>query len=386
MTRRAAGPRARLTPLVTCVLLCGGASAAGAQEVWSGALLQTYVFGEADGWDVDRMQVLAVPFGATGAVGPLTLDLVAAWARAIATYSGAGSVEIAGPTDPGVSATLHLGAFTFTGFGVIPASEATYSVDEVSLLGMTSSDLLPLAVRTWGTGGGLGGAMGLAGRIGSTSFDVSGGFFRPGAYQPLIDTTPAYRPGSRVRVRGALDQPVGTAGALSLAVGHQVFLDDVYDDAGLVRPAARTEASVAFTGALGARESASVYARYGIRSGGALRGSTEYLTTRHFPGVVDPVERSVLVAGLELRAQRSRFTVLPAAELRVLGIDSGPGAGWSGAAGVDVDYHPAWTGPTRTWVVSPRARVVFGSFERVSREATSFVGWEVGAALRWGRR
>lgn len=345
--------------------------------------LETYSFERVEAQPVDQVQLLTIPFEAAWELPWIGMDVRGAYARGIATLHDGGYSEIAGPTDSRITVTARIRSMAVSGFAALPTGDAGYSQDQLLLLGIVSSDLMPWEVRSWGAGGGFGASARLAGWLGPVAVGLSGGYVSALEYEPLEGATSLYRPGSQVRLAAGARVRVWTASELSLALGHQRFADDVVDGVNLFRSGTRSEVFASLAHALGARESGLLYAGYYTRTTGTLLPVNAYVAGTVLPGVVESPPRRLVVAGFELQATRRRLTVVPALSMRLLQTDDDVGSGWLGSAGLGLDYRLLGGGFGRRLIVTPEAAVMVGSFRNRSGVDAGMQGWSAGVAMRW---
>lgn len=378
-----------MSPSRTCpagaavALVLGLSMPAAGQQASAGARLQTFTFSQQNEPGLEQAQFATVPFLAGWASSAIDVRIRGAYARGIATMPGGGYSEIAGLIDTEISAAFSVGWLTVGAVGLLPTGDALHSMDELPLVGIVASELLPLEVESWGAGGGFGGEARASRRIGSAVVSLAGARLVTNEYRPLEGVAAAYRPGAQTRLAIDVDAHLGIASIASVRLGYQRFDEDVYEDTNLFRPGTRWEGLASFAHPIGARESASVYAGYYVRSRSDLVLPNEFLASRTLPGVVESSARRRLVAGGEMRVSRDRLVVAPAAQLRLLRTDDGVGDAWLGSVGVAVDYRVAGGRFDRRLVVSPEAGVHVGSFRTSGGGDTGVRGWDVGIGIRW---
>lgn len=352
------------------------------QTASAGALVQTYRLSGSPDTGPEDIQLVTAPFSALWRQGAFQLEVEGAYAAGILTMPAGGYVEINGPTDMRVGARLDVGVLSVAAFTDIPTGRSSYETSEFPLLGALESDLLPFAIERWGSGGAVGGDVGVSVGRGPWAARLGVGYVQTRELTPWEGNGAVYSPGSQVRVRAMVDRWLGDASVVSLLAGYQRFADDVVEGLDVYRSGPRLEAQLSLTHAIGARESVSAYGRLYLGSEGLL-AELSRVTTSPVVGITGSPGRRLMVLGLNAQAVRDRFSVLPDLELRALSTDDGLGAGWLGSLGGSVDYRVLGERFGRHLVASPYARVHVGSVETASDVVSSVLGWQAGLAVRW---
>ena len=365
---------------VTLAMSAPSASGVAAQSVAGGALLQTYTFGDPQAAGVERLSLLALPWGASmqlGSVAAISVD--GAWARGEATSAGGQSATLSGLTDTNVGMTLGLGPdwLVVSGDATLATGAGALSIEESLVAGVVAADLLPFAIDTWGSGGSVGGSLAAATQLGAWGVGLAAGYRVAREFEPLADLAFGYRPGDQLQLRLALDRDLGVS-TLSAVVGYQRFDDDQLVGLNLFRSGSRVQGLVSVVFPLGLRSSALVHAGVQHRSKGTLLLDESLLA-----GAGDSPSQQLFSVGADLRVPLGRSAaLLPTTELRVFRAEDGASQGWVGTAGAQLDLRLAGNSARTRLVLSPSARLRTGRVV-VEEDAESGVfGWDVGLVLR----
>ena len=340
---------------------CAMASPVLAQGIGGGGLIQSYTFDEPEVVGLGRFRLVTAPFAVAIPLGRY-LGVVAsgAWAEGVATGPGGEEVTLSGLTDTQLGIAVGLGRdrAVLSGGVTLPTGQSTQTLGETAVAGVVSAELLPFAIKSWGTGGGAGGDLALAFDAGRWGIGLSGGYQAAREYEPLSGEAFAYRPGDQIRARLALDRDVGESGTLSVLIGLQSFGEDEAQGNNLFKSGNRLEGVMSYAFALGLRGSALAYAGIYHRENGSLLTEDQ---------VIDGAADSPLAAALHGRGQRQdspQPQVLDPGRRRHPGVPQrgwrGPGLGRDGGGVAQPAHRRAPlrnpSGPVPRRPVSPRAR------------------------------
>ncbi|MDH5761014.1 MAG: hypothetical protein OEZ65_15730 [Gemmatimonadota bacterium] len=359
-----------------------------AQEAHGRATFQAFRFPDPSGLQIHHVQLLTVPFGAS--VTPLphtTIELHGGYAAGSALLSNGARVEARGLTDTSIGLTLEGMGFVLNASATLPTGDASPTLEEVALVGVLSSDLLPFEITHWGGGGSAGVDLGYSRTFGRVAAMGSLGYVSARAYAPLEDEVPLYRPGDQKRAKLFVEAAVGEAGLLSVRLGAQRYDQDVYDELNLYRPGVRMEGVVSFASPVGARESIQVYGGIRHRNAGVfdlLPGGFRREDSRNIlPGTAESVvSRELMAVGAELFVARQRFQVAPEVQLRVLRSADGIGQGWLTSVGATADWKAWGMRAGRRLMVRPSVRGSAGRVILREGAESNVLGWEAGLSLR----
>lgn len=373
MNRAAVATRSALVAAVLLVAptLATGAAAQGSAEAGTGAVWQSYRFGSADAVGVEEISLFTVPVAFSARSGGGTaFDVRGAWAEGTLKRPGGASRSIAGVTDLEVSLTRTFGrdAVVLGLVGVVPTGKSTHSVEEADVAAAIAADLLPFRISNWGSGGGVGGSLAVAHRVGDVGFGASVGYVVAGEFEPRVGESVAFQPGNLLRAAAVVDRNIGGTSKLALRLGFQRYGEDAVEGTNLFRSGNRYEAIGSYAVPAGARSSGIVYV-------GALhRDRGSYLT-----GVDEAPSQDLLVGGAALRAPAGGGVLTPSADLRVYRRSDGIGQGYIGGAGMAMEW------PAGGATLIPSARVRFGSIDVREGSSSGVTGFEGGMTIRFGR-
>lgn len=364
------------------LLLAGLASPhdASAQAVGAGPVIQTYEFDDASAAGLKSIQLLSAPFVVTVPVNPsLAVSVSGGYARGTASGEAGEQVTLDGPTDTNLDVTFGVGVegVVVTAGVTAPTGNNTHTLEESLVAGVVAAELLPFAIKTWGSGGSAGGTVALARQLGGWGLGLAAGYRVASEYEPLESQTLAYRPGDQLQARLALDHDVGSSGTFSVLLGLQRFGNDQVSGNELFRSGLRVDAVVSYAFALGLRSSALVYGGVNHRANGTLLQQESALG-----GATDTPSQQLFLAGADLRLPVGRRAALrPSGELRVFRAEDGASQGWVTSVGGSFDYRVSGTSTGRRLVLAPVAKVRFGKVIVTDDLQTSLLGWEAGATL-----
>jgi hypothetical protein len=368
-TRAAVRALVATATLVIVLLPADATAQVGQPQVGTGARLETYSFATPAAVDFDRVELLTVPvLGRVWLTRNVELRVSSAFARATVQRRDNSEATLSGPTDTEVGLTvafardrLRLGVV-----GVLPTGKAELTAEEMDVAGLIAADVLPFAISSWGSGGGVGVNAAVAVPLDpATSVGLSAGYVVAREYEPLGVESFAYRPGNQLHVRAALDRTFGGAGKGSLQLVYQQFATDESAGANLYQAGDRLQAAGSFAFAAGARGSGLVYAGYLRRQRGRYTDVVR----------VTPAQ-DLVYGGAAMRHPLGRVVLVPLADVRVIGNEDGINKGHTIAAGAGVEV------PVGAFEVVPLARARFGSLTVRTDQQSSFTGMELGLTLR----
>lgn len=346
------------------------AAAQGSAEAGTGVVWQTYRFGSAEAAGVESISLLTVPLAFSGrSAGGTGFDVRGAWAEGTVSRPGGTSRSITGVTDLEVSLTHTFGtdAVVLGLVGVVPTGKSSHSAEEADVAAAVAADLLPFRISSWGNGGGIGGSLAVARRMGAVGLGASVGYVVAGEFEPRSGESVAFQPGNLLRAAVVLDRTLGASKA-ALRVGFQRYGEDAVEGTNLFRSGNRYEAIGSYAFPAGARSSGIVYA-------GALhRDKGSYLI-----GVNEAPSQDLVVAGGALRAPAGGGVITPSADLRVYRRSDGVGQGYVGGVGAALEW------PAGGATLIPSLRVRMGSIEVAEGSTSGVTGFEGGMTVRFGR-
>lgn len=370
----ACGPRhlgrAFVVVAAALALLPLAGHAQGSAEAGAGVAFESYRFGSPDELGVDELTLLTIPLAFSArSTGGTALDVRGAWAEGTLTRPGAPSRSISGVTDLEVSLTRTFGAdaVVLGLVGVIPTGTSTHDAEEADVAAAIASDLLPFRISSWGTGGGIGGSVAVARRVGTMGLGASVGYVVAGEFEPRAGESVAFQPGDLIRAAAVVDRTLG-ASKLALRLGFQRYGEDALDGTNLFRSGNRYEAIGSYAFPAGARASGIVYA-------GALhRDRGSYLT-----GLEEAPSQDLVVAGGALRAPLGPGVWSPSADLRLYRRSDGIGQGYLAGVGASLEW------PAGGATLIPSARIRLGSIDAREGSSSGVTGFEGALTVRFGR-
>lgn len=357
--------------LATTFPLLAGALPVAAQNVTvdagAGAIFETYRFSDATDIDIDALNLLSTPFGATvHFTRRVSLRISGAWARGELRRPNGDEAEITGLTDTDVrlSAILGRDVVTVTAIAQLPTGVSELTADEADAAGMFAADVLPFRVTNWGSGGGFGLSTAVAQPVGEFAVGLAVGYVVAREFEPLAEQPAQYRPGNQLQVRGAIDRTFGTSGKASLAATYMRFSDDEYDGQNLFRTGDRIQVLGSYAFAAGASSSAIAYAGY------LHRGEGEFVQQDEFEA-----SQGLFFGGGGMRMPAGGVVIQPGVDLRVQ--TGGGTTGYTVGLGGTVEV------PLGAALLVPTLRGRVGTAELGSGEQSGFTGAEAGVAIRF---
>jgi hypothetical protein len=361
--------------VAAAVLVLGSAAGAvHAQSGWragAGATFESYFFGSPDEVDLDRITLLTVPLGVDiRLVRNVDVRVASAFAHGELTRADGGTATLSGLTDTEVRVTLGLRGdmLRLSAIGLLPTGVRELTAAEMDVAGVVAADLLPFAISNWGTGGGVGLSAAAALPLSAgTALGLSAGYVLAREFEPLAETSFAYRPGSQLHVRAAVDQSIGSAGKASLQLVFQRFGTDEAQGANIYQAGDRMQVVGSYAFAAGASGSGIAYAGYLRRSEG------EYTTAVR----VTPAQ-DLIYGGVGFRLPFGSLVVLPTLDARVLGNEDGVDQGYTLSAGAGAEI------PLGAARIVPHLRARYGALTIRSGQDSGFTGVDVGLSVGAG--
>jgi hypothetical protein len=334
---------------------------------------------------LQSVTLVSAPLAVWMTLGDRTqLSLTGGWVRAWAKSGAGGTSVLQGLRDTNLSLTRDIGGLLLSVEALLPTGDAVATVDEAAVLGVMSSGLLPFGIRSWGSGGGLGGQLAYSLRFGRTRVGVSAGYSAMAGFSPLEDSWSGYDPGAQVHARVVTESEFGVAGVLSTIVGFQRFSHDEIESIAVVSPGHRLSGQLAYAHPLGARESAIVYLGLTHRGSGSV-AAIDDAAPPSFDSLLDGpgplASRQRLAAGAELVLARARVVWRPRAELSVLRAEDGQGQGWLISVGARAERALRAERFGRSFALEPVAALRFGRVTAYEGVSSSVLGWELGASV-----
>jgi hypothetical protein len=179
----------------------------------SAVLYESYTFDSA--LVFDRVTEMTVPLGVNVRLGPrATVSLSGGFAQVDLRSSGLdptfGDQKISGPLDTEARLSVNLvpGKLVALATGVLPTGKKTIALEQLSVLGAISSDLVGFSATTLGTGGSVGGGFAGALPLGRFALGVGATWRQPLGYTPVLGRPDQLKPGSELRLRTGFEGPV----------------------------------------------------------------------------------------------------------------------------------------------------------------------------------
>lgn len=335
---------------VAVALLCGvsvgtSASALSGQTAAAGIEFQRYTIAATDAFPLESVDLLSVPWTVDlPFLSWATLSVEGAVARASTTMKDGERTVLNGPTDTRASLRWRWRGLSVAAQAVLPTGEGARTVEGATVVGLLNNVLLPFRPTPWGSGFGLGADVGYSARMGRFTLAMGAGYATVGAHSPLTGMAPEYIPADQTHLRLATETRVGATGVLSALIGVRHFGNDTFDGVELYAAGSRLEGVVSYAFPIGAREGVEVYGAVHHRGAGEEPTASRDQPTAAdllFAGSRPPSSRELVVVGAELSLLRSRWSLAPRTELRILRSAGGFGQGWLASVLV--------AGETRLW-------------------------------------
>jgi hypothetical protein len=338
----------------------------------AGVRMESYAFADADRVGIDQVRLVTVPLVTeTRVAGRVRVGIAGAWASAALRHPDGTESTLSGLTDTELRLSLPLAGdrVMVTGFAVLPTGKERLSEEEMQVGSVIASDLLPFSISHWGSGGGFGGSVALARRLGPVGVGASGGFRASREYQAFEGEGAAYRPGNEAFLRLAVDRSFG-AGKATLLVSAHRYAHDRLDGGNLYRAGDRWQLIGSYSFAGGRRASGVVYAGVLHRENGS--------SLAELAG--DVPSQALYLAGAGARVTVGRGALLPSVDARVFRAADGVGQGYGVGVGASAEV------PAGAVVLVPSARLRLGNVLVRDDSRSAFTGMELGFTLRRERR
>ena len=342
----------------------------GGGQLGVGGWLETYSFADPERVGVESLTLFTTRFGAAATVSSrLRLEARGAFANGSLTLAGGTEATLSGLTDTEVRATVAVvpDALGLEVVGYLPTGEATLDAEEALVAGAVAADLLPLAVAQWGSAGALAVAVTGTRRLGRFGVGVTASYRLTGGYDPVTDSDFTYEPGDELRVRVAVDHPVGRSGKLSFAAGMRRFGEDVGDERNLFQTGDRLELTGTYSFPAGLRGAGALYAALVMRDAGTFLLQDDVMPSQ-----------DLFLAGGVLRLPLGGHHVLPRVDARLFRPDDGAGQGWVAGVGASMEMDAG--GAT----IVPNLGARLGRVEGATGEGSSMTGFAGGLTVRFG--
>jgi len=333
--------------------------------------LQSYSFGSSSNIGVKSLTQTSFNFSAATPLGSyFSLGVSGAWAKGTMKPSTGGQTStISGLTDSQVSLTLSPNEFfKVSGVFVAPTGKETQTLDESIVAGAMASDLFPFKVSNWGSGGGGGVNASMVRPLGSVGVGLSVGVIAGRQFEPLDGGQFAYRPGTLVRIVGALDGTVGEAGKASFQLAYHKYGKDQIDGHNLFQSGDRLQALASLAFPVGGGASGITYLSLTHRQHSSLLASLPY--AQDFPS------QNLFLIGGGFRIPAGSAVWQPDASIRVLRSSNKAGQGFDVGLGTSVELRSGGT------VFAPAARIHFGQLQISSGSKGGLFAFELGMTAR----
>ncbi len=331
---------------------------------------QSYSFDAATTLGIEKLGLASLYFSAaTPLIDRLSLSVTGAWAKGAMSQAGGEQLDISGLTDTQVSLTYSANEFiNLSGIFVAPTGKESQTLKESIVAGAMASDLFPFKVSNWGSGGGMGVNASLAHPAGPVGVGLSVGLIGGREFKPLGEGQFAYRPGTLVRIVGALDGTVGQASKASLQVTYHRYGSDQIDGANLFQSGDRLQALASLAFPVGGGTNGIAYGGVTHRQRSTLLESVIFAQ--------DSPSQNLFVVGGGFRTPLGSRVLQPDAELRVLRRSDSAGQGFDLRVGTSLELRNGGS------TLAPSARVHYGKLEVRPGDKGSFFGFELGLTAR----
>jgi hypothetical protein len=189
--------------------------------VQTAVLAESYSFD--DGLSFTRVSEQTVPVAVTVGLGRRAAFTVATgFARVDLKSADEGQlasqeISTALDTEFRLSVDVIPGRLVFLATGAAPTGSGTVALEELSVLGALSSDIIGFSATDLGTGGNLGGGFVGVVPVGRMALGIGATFQQSLTYDPVQGQTQNLRPGGEVRVRGGIEGALGPRTYLRVA-------------------------------------------------------------------------------------------------------------------------------------------------------------------------
>src|SRR5690606_1040831 len=124
------------------------------REAGAGAYIESYDFLNPATTGVERVSLMSVPIGVrVPIVDRLEVEVAGSFASASMERADGSTISLSGPTDAEVRANYEVvpDLFSVSLGALLPAGNASQTLDELELAGLIAADLLPFRISNWGT-------------------------------------------------------------------------------------------------------------------------------------------------------------------------------------------------------------------------------------------
>ena len=181
-------------------------------EVRTSALFESYSFDA--GLPFEKISEFTIPVTITYQLGKLgNVALSSGYASVSLTSSDPtrlANQTVSGALDTEARLTLNVvpGRLVALMTGAFPTGTKTVESEELSILGVISSDVIGFSTSSLGTGGNLGGGFAGAVPFGRMAVGFGATFSKPLEYRPVLGQVDDLRPGSDFRLRTGIEGPI----------------------------------------------------------------------------------------------------------------------------------------------------------------------------------
>lgn len=337
-----------------------------------------------EGLGADAAQLLMIPLAVRFPVGSnVTVDVYSAWAQG-KVERGDTEFTLQGVVDTRVKLSYKMSDWALFSLGVgLPTGNSNHDAEEAVVSSVLATDLLGFREATWGTGFSVTPAVATAIRAGEFGIGIAGAYSARGEFEPAADLDLRYQPGNESRIRVGIDRNFGNS-TFTAGLTFMTYEEDLADGQNLFQSGNRIRADATYLFRAGAGVwtlyTADLWRENGdltlsiVDNAGAQLGDT-IITTAKQNLLVAGVVGTIGVGGSYIFRPHIDFKYQSREEPD--GRDEG--SGWIVAAGGDF--------PVRLfggYDFFPKARVLFGSIKDPLGQATSLMGAEFTATLRWG--
>lgn len=356
-------------PCALAIALSMGSTRADAQVAGAGVSYERYGFDAADVLDIESLTLLSVPFGVSyGAGRGITFGLSGVYARGTLVSANGEEATVSGLGDTELTARVATagGGAAITAIVLLPTGHESLTYEEMFVAGAIAADLLPFAIRDFGTGGGAGASVALARPFGAFSAGVSVGYVVARDYEPLSEQSFEYGPGDQLHVRAAIDRTIGRSAKLAFRADWRMYDDDTGDGANVFQPGDRLQLVGTYDFALG-QSTAITYVGWLNREEGAYVAPPDILA-----------EQRLVFAGAGIRVPLGGTVLVPSVDFRSIESDGQDRRGYVLGFGASLE------GRLGGALVVPEAMLRIGNAESGAGGETGFTGVNVGLSIRFG--
>lgn len=363
-----------LQPLVPALafVLAGSSGIAAQVPGWtagSGAVLETYSFGDAGAAGLKSVALVTVPFVATfQPVSWANIGVSGAFASATAVNGDDSESTVSGLTDTAVQLAVPIASsrLTLGATLLLPTGKSTYAEDEAQVAGIVAADLLPFRVSNWGSGGGIDVRTSAAANMGGLNVAGALGYQVSREFDLVEEGEFMYRPGDQLYARIGADGAAGE-GRIAAQLAMYRFGSDEVNSQNLYQAGNRIQGMISYVTPVGRRGRAQLYS-------GALRRQHGVF----LDGSGDTPAQTLIMLGGGLRQPIGNGLLMPTVDVRLLRSSDGEGQGYIAGAGTAYEMQFG----AATFV--PTARVRFGKLLVSDGVESGVTGFEIGALVRFG--